>query len=122
MFSSIYIRKVVMKLLIAGSRSINEFDLSEYISDDVELIISGGAQGIDTIAENYADKHKISKLILRPNYKRYGKAAPLIRNEKMVDICDSLIVVWDGKSNGTKHTIEYAQNVGKSIIMISVQQ
>ena len=57
-----------MKLLIAGSRSISDFDLTEYIPDDTELIISGGAKGVDTIAEKYADKHKISKLILYPNY------------------------------------------------------
>ena len=40
-----------MKILIAGSRSIKDFDLSEYIPEDVELIITGGASGIDSIAE-----------------------------------------------------------------------
>ena len=42
-----------MKLLIVGSRSIKNFDLSEYIPKETELIISGGATGIDSIAENY---------------------------------------------------------------------
>ena len=45
----------MMKIMIAGSRSIEEFDLSGYISEDVELIISGGASGIDTLAEKFAD-------------------------------------------------------------------
>ena len=49
-----------MKLLVAGSRSIKEFDLSPYIPDDVDEIISGGANGIDAIAEKYADDHRIS--------------------------------------------------------------
>ena len=53
-----------MKLLIAGSRSITNFDISPYIPENVELIISGGASGVDTLAEQYADEHKISKLIL----------------------------------------------------------
>ena len=39
-----------MKLLIVGSRSIQDFDLSAYISENTELIISGGAQGVDTLA------------------------------------------------------------------------
>ena len=53
-----------MKVLIAGSRTIDIFDLSPYIPKETTLIISGGAPGIDTLAEKYADEHKISKLIL----------------------------------------------------------
>ena len=107
-----------MKLLIAGSRSITDFDLSPYITDDVDLIIFGGASGVDTLAENYADKHKISKLILRPEYSRYKKGAPLKRNEKMIEIADSVLVIYDGKSNGTKYTIDYAKKLNKPINVI----
>lgn len=85
-----------MKLLIAGSRSINDFDLSPYISSDVDVIISGGAGGIDTLAEQYADAHRISKYILRPKYNLYGKAAPLKRNEEMIKMADMVLVIWDG--------------------------
>ncbi len=81
-----------MKILIAGSRSINEFDFSPLIPKDATLIISGGAKGIDTLAEKYADEHRISNLILLPQYNLHGKAAPLKRNEIMVDIADMVIV------------------------------
>ena len=107
-----------MKLLIAGSRSITDFDISPYIPDNVDLIISGGARGIDTLAEQYADKMKISKLVLRPNYARYKRGAPLKRNNKMVDMCDKVLVFWDGISRGTKYTIEYAQRIGKTTEVI----
>lgn len=73
-----------MKLLIAGSRGIDNFDLSQYITDDVDTILSGGAKGIDTLAEEYADKKRLSKIILRPRYDLYGKAAPIKRNEELV--------------------------------------
>ena len=49
-----------MKLLIVGSRSITDFDLSAYISAEVDTVISGGAIGIDSLAERYADLHRIS--------------------------------------------------------------
>lgn len=104
-----------MKVLIVGSRGITNIDLSSYVPKDTDLIISGGAAGVDTIAEAYADKHKISKLILRPHYELYGKAAPLKRNDQMVEICDKAIVFWDGKSKGTKHTIDYARKANKQI-------
>ena len=55
-----------MKLLIAGSRSIKEFDLSPYITDDVDTILTGGADGIDKLAEKYADSHGIEKIIIKP--------------------------------------------------------
>lgn len=109
-----------MKLLIAGSRSIKDFDLSPYISPDVDMIISGGANGIDTLAEEYADRHKISKTILRPNYARYKRGAPLKRNDEMVNMADKVLVIWDGKSRGTKHTIDYAENLGKKINIIKI--
>lgn len=110
-----------MKLLIAGSRSIADFDLTEYIPDGIELIISGGAKGVDTIAEKYADKHKISKLILHPNYSLYGRAAPIKRNEIMVDLADNVLVIWDGKSKGAMYTAEYAKKKGKDVIVVTVE-
>ncbi len=107
-----------MKLLIAGSRSIENFDLSEYIPPETTLIISGGAKGIDTIAEEYATKHKISKLILYPNYRLFGKAAPLKRNEEMVAIADEVLIIWDGVSNGTNYTIKYAEKCDKPVRVV----
>ena len=111
-----------MKLLIAGSRSIKDFNLSGYVSDEVELIISGGAEGVDGLAEEYADKNRISKLILRPRYDRYGKAAPLKRNETMVEIADEVLIIWDGKSKGTTYTVRYARSKNKPITVITVPQ
>ena len=111
-----------MKTLIAGSRSIDVFDLSPYIPKNTTLIISGGAKGIDALAEQYADKHKISKLILLPQYNLYGKAAPIKRNETMVDIADTVIIVWDGLSRGTKYTLECATKKNKNIMLITLSK
>ena len=107
-----------MKLLVAGSRSIREYDLGRHIPADTTLIITGGAEGIDTMAETYADEKRLSKLILRPQYERYGKSAPLKRNEKMVELCDTVLIVWDGCSRGTEYTLKYAQKIGKNVILI----
>ena len=109
-----------MKLLIVGSRGIQNFDLSPFVPKDVDMIISGGAGGVDTLAEEYADKHRLSKLILRPSYARYGKGAPLKRNEEMVRLADAVLVIWDGKSRGTKYTAEFAKKEGKPVSVIEV--
>ena len=104
-----------MKLLIAGSRGIENFDISKYISCEVDTIISGGAKGVDLIAEEFADKHKLSKIILRPKYNLYGKAAPLKRNDLIIDYSDMVIAFWDGKSKGTKYVINNCKRKNKPI-------
>ena len=112
-------RRNDMKLLICGSRKITKFDLAPYVPDEVELIITGGAKGIDTIAEEYAASRGIPALIVRPEYSRYGsKAAPVIRNKQMVDMADAVLAVWDGVSAGTKATMDYAESVGKNLTVI----
>ena len=106
--------------MIAGSRSITDFDISPYIPEGTDLIISGGAKGIDTLAEQYADKMKLSKFISRPDYARYKRGAPLIRNKSMVDYADKVLVFWDGASKGTKQTIDYAEKQGKLLEIVTV--
>lgn len=101
-----------MKVAVVGSRSIENADISRYIPPDTDLIISGGAIGVDKLAEEYADKKGIKKLILYPDYELYGKSAPLIRDKLIVDHADLVIAVWDGVSSGTEFTISYAKRRG----------
>lgn len=110
-----------MKLLIVGSRSIEQFDLEGYVPSETKWIISGGANGVDTLAEEYADRHRLTKLIMRPEYEKYGRAAPIKRNESMVDLCDRVLVIWDGSSKGTHHTVEYAKKKQKPLELVIVK-
>ncbi len=40
------------------------------------------------------------------------------RNRVLVDTCDVLIAVFDGKSGGTKYTVDYAKKMGKKVVLI----
>ena len=72
-----------MKIVVIGSRVLN-VDISKYIPALTTEITSGGAKGIDTLAEKYADENNIPKLIIKPEYTKYEKSAPLQRNKIIV--------------------------------------
>lgn len=110
-----------MKLAVIGSRGL-EFDITPYVPTGVEEIISGGAMGIDTCAERYADKMKISKHIIRPKYNKYpGHIAPLKRNDTIVELCDEMLAFWDTKSTGTLSTIKKAEKLGKKVTVVEIK-
>ncbi len=110
-----------MKLAIVGSRSINNFDLSEHVSSSVSEIVSGGANGVDTVARNYAVANNLPIIEIKPQYELYGRAAPIKRNYKIVDSSDEVLCIWDGKSKGAKSVIDYCVKIGKPYALVMVQ-
>lgn len=40
------------------------------------------------------------------------------RNRYLVDNCDVLLAIFDGKSGGTKNTVDYAKSKGRKIIYL----
>ena len=84
-----------MKIAIVGSRNICEADIEGYVSTADE-IVSGGAKGVDSLAEKYAKQKGIKLTVFLPEYQRYARAAPIMRNKKIVDYADKVIAFWDG--------------------------
>ncbi len=107
-----------MKIAIIGSRSLNIENLEEYIPLDAKEIISGGAKGIDACAATYARKKGLKLTEILPDYKRYGKGAPLIRNLDIINLADYVLAFWDGKSHGTAQVIKNCKLKNKKVTVI----
>ena len=107
-----------MRLAIIGSRTCPPVDIAPYLPFVPDTIVSGGAKGADTYAREYAMNNNIPLIEFLPDYQKYGRKAPLMRNLQIVDNCDFLLAFWDGKSRGTKFTIDYAERKGVSIMVI----
>ena len=95
-----------MRVAVIGSRGLQITELDACLPVNTTLIISGGAKGIDTCVRNYALAHGIPYVEFLPDYRRYGKGAPLKRNEQIVSCAELVIAFWDGKSHGTKYSID----------------
>lgn len=83
-----------MKLAVVGSRTIVDLQLERYIPDDVTEIVCGGAKGVDSVAEKFAQENGIKLKVFLANYSLYGKVAPLKRNEEIAEYADALIAFW----------------------------
>lgn len=101
-----------MRIAVVGSRNINVVDISRYISD-CEEIVSGGAVGVDSCVAQYAKEKGIKLIVFLPQYKLYGRAAPIVRNKEIVDYADKIVAFWNGRSKGTLSVIKYAEKTGK---------
>ncbi len=105
----------MLKILIAGSRDFNNVNLMRNILDkffpEPFHLISGGAKGADKLSENYLlGREGCFKTIIPANWDLHGKSAGYIRNKKMFEENPNIVVVfWDGKSKGTKHTLNLAK-------------
>ena len=104
-----------MKLAVVGSRDIEVKDLQNYLPKDVTELISGGARGVDLCVRRYAEKMGIPLVEILPQYERYGRAAPIRRNEDIVDRADRVIALWNGTSRGTMNVITLCKKRKKEI-------
>ena len=113
-----------MKVAVVGSRDADSSAarlILKYLPADVTEIVSGGARGIDALAEEVAKSLSLPVKVFLPDYETYGRQAPLFRNRQIIDYADQVLAFWDGVSPGTKSVIGACMDCGKPIRVISLK-
>jgi DNA recombination-mediator protein A len=116
-------RERAIKVAIVGSRNASD-ELLQRCWEYVEslpldtVIVSGGAVGIDQQAEDCAYVRGMQTIIIKPDWKRYGKSAGFRRNADIIAAADRVVAFTNG-SKGTAHSIELARKAGKEVIVIT---
>jgi hypothetical protein len=112
-----------MKIIIAGSRTITDYDLVKSTIEKsgwlpkITVIISGGARGVDTLALKFAKEHNITTVKFLADWKKHGKSAGYIRNKEMADYADRLIALHWNFSKGTNHMIDTMLKSNKKVFL-----
>jgi len=114
-----------MKLIIAGGRDIwVRYDEMFSIIDklgilyDIQEIVSGCASGIDSCGIEFADEYGIRIKRFPADWTKYGDFAGPRRNREMAVYADALLLIWDGKSKGSKNMLSRMKGMGKPVYEI----
>ena len=104
-----------MKVIIAGSRGIDDYGLVEQAilasGFNITEVVSGGCHGVDKLGERWAKENIVPVKIFPADWSK-GKSAGPIRNGQMASYADALIAIWANNSKGTANMIDQAENNG----------
>ncbi len=108
-----------MKTIIAGGRDIwNAQALLTAIARSgfqISEVLCGGATGVDEMGLRWALWNGTPATVFPADWKRFGPAAGPKRNALMAQGAAALVLLWDGKSAGSKNMLFAARNAGLKI-------
>ena len=114
---------LLLRIAIVGSRNAQGIPVDfilPHIPPNASEIVSGGAEGIDSLAKEAAAKLGLKLTEFLPDYEAFGKRAPMLRNIEIVKFSDYLIAFWDHQSKGTAFTIEQCIKLGVPFKVVSI--
>lgn len=114
-----------MRVIIAGSRHIIDYDLVEEAvrasGFPIATVVSGAAAGVDLLGLKWALRHCVPAVTYPADWRTYGTSAGFRRNLEMAETADALVAVWDGLSRGTAHMIQVMRNRAKPVYVHRVE-
>jgi hypothetical protein len=93
-------------------------DPQTWVPPDNLKIITGGAEGVDSAAIDWAVVNWVNFEEVKADWKKYGKAAGPIRNQQMLDMSPKLVVAFPGGA-GTADMIQRAKKKGTLVIQFA---
>lgn len=114
-----------MNICVAGCR---DFTQQQFIEKHLNsiwggnefILISGGAKGVDQLAERWAKNLGIKIQRFKADWDRHGKQAGIVRNLEMSKISDLLIAFWDRESSGTGHMVRTMTKLNKPVFIVDI--
>ena len=118
--------------MVVGSRSFSDYSYCKKVLDYFlskqngrVVIVSGGAKGADTLAEQYAKEKGYELFSFPANWNKHGKSAGYIRNREMHEFLSKqnkrgVVAFWDGISKGTQHSFTLAKEYKNPLKIVHI--
>jgi hypothetical protein len=106
------------RIAVIGSRNFPSAAMNALTTcalPDDSLVVSGGAVGVDSWAEEAARDRGLSTLVLHANWDGLGRKAGPLRNAEIIAHADSVVAFWNRKSRGTLNALVQARDAGLPI-------
>jgi predicted Rossmann fold nucleotide-binding protein DprA/Smf involved in DNA uptake len=108
-----------MRVGIVGSRHFPELDrVARYVRSlpASSSLVTGSASGVDATATRAARERGLPVRVLGASFEEAADAGSAMeRNQRLVSSCDVLVAFWDGRSQGTRRTVERALDSGREV-------
>lgn len=111
-----------MRVLVCGGRGYDNRKrvsavLGEYRDrQGIDLIITGGANGADRLAESWANHNKVALCVFPANWHFEGRKAGPIRNRRMIEFGRPDVVIAFAGGVGTINMINQAKSADIDVI------
>lgn len=115
-----------MKVAIVGSRAYGYHGLVRQWVQRLAAkhpdatVISGAARGVDSVAAHQARLEGLEVTEFPADWETFGRSAGFKRNRDIVAASNVVIAFWDGRSRGTKHSLDLAVEMGKPAWVMGV--
>lgn len=116
-----------IRLAIIGYREFADYEYAKKCikswqreNGKIDLIVSGGARGADSLAERYAREHNIPTKILKPDWAGLGRSAGILRNTDIINESTHVLAFVSESSVGTWDSIRKAKSKGLPVTQIDI--
>lgn len=105
-----------MRVLICGGRDYKNMarvrEILDLLPKQNLLLIQGGAAGADELAKIWAVNNNVEFMNFYADWKKFGKKAGYIRNQKMLDEGKPDLVIAFPGNRGTDMMVQLAEQAG----------
>ena len=75
------------------------------------ILVHGGGPGVEKIAASWAERNGIHQIVCKPDWDRYGRAAPFRRNDDLLNLLPKGVIAFPG-SGITENLVDKARQLG----------